>query len=46
MDETVNGIGLSNLAERYRLMWNEEVKISNDGNVFEVILPLEGSGKC
>ena len=46
MDETGNGIGLSNLAERYRLMWNEEVKISNDGNVFEVILPLEGSGKC
>lgn len=42
MEEKGNGIGLSNLAERYRLMWNKEVLIMNDGSVFEVDLPLEG----
>lgn len=42
MDEAGNGIGLANLSERYRLMWNEEVKIFDDGKVFEVTLPLKG----
>lgn len=42
MEEPGNGIGLANLAERYRLMWNEEVKIFDDGKVFEVTLPLKG----
>lgn len=40
-EENGSGIGLANLAERYRLMWNEEIGISNDGNVFEVSLPLK-----
>ena len=40
MDETGNGIGLANLVERYRLKWNAEVGIVNDGKIFEVTLPL------
>ncbi|MCF0201543.1 MAG: histidine kinase [Bacteroidales bacterium] len=40
-EESGNGIGLANLAERYRLQWGKEIGISNDGNVFEVTLPLE-----
>ena len=40
MEEPSNGIGLSNLSERYRLKWNREVEILNDGKVFEVTLPL------
>ena len=40
MEETGNGIGLANLAERYRLKWNVEVEIMNDGKIFEVTLPL------
>lgn len=40
MEETGNGIGLANLAERYRLKWNVEVAIKDDGKVFEVSLPL------
>lgn len=43
MEETDNGIGLSNLAERYRLKWNVEVGIMDDGKVFEVTLPLVSS---
>lgn len=39
-EETGNGIGLANLAERYRLKWNVEVGIKDDGKVFEVTLPL------
>ena len=42
MDEAGNGIGLANLSERYRLMWNEDVKIFDDGKHFEVTLPLKG----
>ena len=40
MEEAGNGIGLVNLAERYRLKWNAEVVIMDDGKVFEVTLPL------
>ena len=40
MEEPGNGIGLANLSDRYRLKWNREVMIFNDGNKFEVTLPL------
>lgn len=40
MPEESNGIGLANLTERYRLKWNKEVEITNDGNTFSVKLPL------
>ena len=40
MEEPGNGIGLANLTERYRLKWNKNVEIVNDGHVFEVTLPL------
>lgn len=39
-EETGNGIGLQNLRERYRLKWNADVEIMNDGKLFEVTLPL------
>lgn len=35
------GIGLANLAERYRIKWNEKVEIFNDGKIFSVTLPLK-----
>ena len=38
--EESNGIGLANLSERYRLKWNKEVEITNDGSTFSVKLPL------
>ena len=38
--EESNGIGLANLSERYRLKWNKDVEITNDGNTFSVKLPL------
>ena len=40
MEETGNGIGLANLVERYRLKWNVEVGILDDGKTFQVTLPL------
>ena len=40
MDDEGSGIGLANLAERYRLQWDKEVLISDDGIHFEVILQL------
>ena len=40
MQEECNGIGLVNLSERYRLKWNKEVEITNDGSTFCVKLPL------
>ena len=40
MEEAGNGIGLANLSDRYRLKWNRDVKILNDGKIFEVTLPL------
>lgn len=40
MEEPGNGIGLANLAERYRLKWNTIVEIKDDGKLFEVTLPL------
>ena len=39
-EERGEGIGLANLVERYRLQWNKEVIIKNDGKTFEVTLPL------
>lgn len=38
--EENNGIGLVNLSERYRLKWNKNVEITNDGKTFSVKLPL------
>lgn len=43
--EESNGIGLANLTERYRLRWNENVDIYNDGKNFSVILPLKEKEK-
>ena len=40
MEEPGNGIGLANLTERYRLKWDRNVEIVNDGHVFMVTLPL------
>lgn len=40
MAETGNSIGLANLAERYRLKWETEIGIMDDGKVFEVTIPL------
>ena len=40
MAETGSGIGLANLAERYRLKWETEIGIMDDGKVFEVTIPL------
>ena len=39
--EKGTGIGLANLAERYRIKWNENVEIFNDGKIFSVTLPLK-----
>ena len=38
--EKSNGIGLANLLERYRLKWEKEIVIRNDGSLFEVEVPL------
>lgn len=38
--EDGSGIGLANLAERYRLQWNKEVLVADDGTHFEVVLQL------
>lgn len=39
-DEKGEGIGLSNLAERYRLMWKKDIIIKENDGIFEVELPL------
>lgn len=39
--EEGSGIGLANLLERYRLKWNENVEIFDDGMIFKVTLPLK-----
>lgn len=36
-----NGIGLANLSERYRLKWNKDIKIYNDGDDFAVTIELK-----
>lgn len=38
--DTGEGIGLLNLAERYRLKFRKEISIQNDGVTFEVIIPI------
>lgn len=38
--ETGEGIGLANLAERYRLKYGKEINIINSGEMFSVTLPL------
>jgi LytS/YehU family sensor histidine kinase len=38
--ERGESIGLSNLAERYRLIWGREVIIRNTGGLFEAEIPL------
>jgi sensor histidine kinase YesM len=38
--ESGENIGLSNLAERYRLLWNKEIIVRNTGGRFEVEIPL------
>jgi len=37
---TVSGIGLNNITERYRFFTPEEVRVSKDGSVFMVSIPL------
>jgi len=39
--EEGTGIGLANLVERYRIKWNENVEIFDDGKNFSVTLPLK-----
>ena len=39
-EEESSGLGLANLAERYRLQWDKKVDIFDDGNDFIVTLPL------
>ena len=39
--EEGTGIGLANLSERYRIKWNENVEIFDDGKIFSVTLPLK-----
>ena len=39
--EEGTGIGLANLSERYRIKWNENVEIFDDGTNFTVTLPLK-----
>ena len=36
-----SGIGLANLSERFRIKWNENVEIFDDGKIFSVTLPLK-----
>lgn len=43
--EEGTGIGLANLAERYRIKWNENVEIFDDGTNFSVTLPLKQNGQ-
>lgn len=43
--EEGTGIGLANLAERYRIKWNENVEIFDDGTIFSVTLPLKQNGQ-
>jgi sensor histidine kinase YesM len=38
--ERGENIGLSNLAERYRLLWNKEIAVRNICGLFEVEIPL------
>ena len=38
--ERSNGIGLTNLTERYRLRWDKEIEIKIDEDKFEVTIPL------
>jgi sensor histidine kinase YesM len=38
--ERGENIGLSNLAERYRLLWNREIAVRNTNGLFEVEIPL------
>jgi LytS/YehU family sensor histidine kinase len=38
--ESGESIGLSNLAERYRLLWNKEIIIRNTEGAFAVEIPL------
>ena len=40
MEEESSGIGLANLVERYRLQWDKNVEIFDDGTIFRVTLPL------
>ena len=39
-NERSNGIGLTNLTERYRLRWDKEIEIKSDDKTFEVTIPL------
>lgn len=34
------GIGLTNLAERYHLLWNKEITVSRENGIFKVAIPL------
>lgn len=41
--EPGEGIGLANLAERYRLMWQKEIVIESNNETFKVTIPLQRS---
>lgn len=43
-EESASGSGLANLAERYRLCCDEEIKISIEGNVFTVEIKILAHG--
>lgn len=38
--EEGEGIGLTNLAERYRLMWQREISVQQDNDIFKVVIPI------
>ena len=38
--ESGEGIGLTNLAERYRLMWKKEITVNQTSDRFEITIPL------
>ncbi len=38
--ESGEGIGLFNLSERYRLMWQKDIIVDTSGDIFQVSIPL------
>jgi LytS/YehU family sensor histidine kinase len=44
-DTSGEGIGLANLSERYKMLYQKEVTISNANGIFSVEIPLINNGK-
>jgi len=40
-DSTGYGVGLKNLSQRYRLLWNEQISVLREAGYFEVQLPVK-----